>query len=437
MEFQLTEKQKEANRLLGSDARHILLYGGSRSGKSAVICRRIIVRALLAPRSRHAIFRHKLNAARASIWKGTLREMMRLCWPGLIEQCQFNETDMLVTLPNGSTILVSGLDDSDRVDKVLGLEFSTIFLNEATQIEWASVSTVLTRLSQKVALGDNPEKFQAPKFFADCNPTGKRSWLYQQFELKLKPGTSEALSNPDNYVSMKLNPYDNQENIDADYLSSLGDLSSRAKKRFLEGDWASDVEGALFTSEIIERNRITSDQVPELVRIVVGVDPAMSSGESADATGIVVSGIDAGGHAYVLADRTQKNATPEQWGRAVIAAYKEFDADLVVAERNAGGALIENLLRSIDRNIPFKSLWSSRGKVSRSEPVSSCYERDLVSHVGTFNELEEELCSLVPGFNAKTAGHSPDHADAAVFALSELLLGKNVGGAKVVALKGW
>lgn len=392
------------------------------SGKTFLIVRSIVVRALGAPGSQHAIFRRNLNSARASIWKGTLRDVLKTCWPGVLEKCTTNESEMLIIFPNGSTILVAGLDDEARVDKVLGLEFATIYLNECSEIHWPSVSVVMTRLSQKVATLKNPEVMLRPKFFADMNPQGSRHWTYEMFIEKLKPGTLEAVSNPDNYDQFHINPVDNAQNIDADYLASLNELSAAARRRFLDGEWSQEVDGALFTTENIDSHRVTEGQRPALKRIVVAVDPSVTSGVSADETGIVVAGLGMDGRAYVLADVSMKGASPETWGRAVIAAYREWGAGRVVAERNQGGELIETLLRNIDRNVSYKPLWSSKGKASRAEPVSSLYERGLVSHVGEFKMMESQLCSLTTGFSKSKAGFSPDRADALVFAITELMI---------------
>lgn len=435
--FELTPKQLQAIKLIGSDARHILLRGGSRSGKTFLLIRTIINRALMAPHSRHGIFRRYSTSARASIWKLTLPEVLRVCFPDLQGKVELNETEMRLTLPNKAVIVVGGLDDAERVQKILGLEFVTIYLNESSEIAWDSVSTVMTRLSQRVLVdvGKNKGQPMRPKFLADMNPQGTRHWTYQLFMQKLKPGTTEPVPNPDDWAEIQINPIDNLKNIDAAYLETLQNLSAKERKRFLDGEWQPDVEGALFSQDDIDARRIVADSLPTLKRIVVAVDPPATSGAKADECGIVVAGLGEDGRCYVLQDASQKG-TPQVWGRAAIDAYHRWNADRLVAERNNGGEMIESILRTIDPHVSYKALWSSKGKASRAEPVSSLYERGEVSHVGEFKILESQLTSLTTGFSVRAAGYSPDRADALVFAVTELMLAKSQG-ASVIKIKAW
>lgn len=436
---EFSPKQKLAKKLLGGDRRHILLRGGSRSGKTYILCWAMIQRAISASNSNHAVFRRYAVSARASLWKGTLRQVLQDCFPHLLETTKFNETEMTMTFSNGATISVMGLDDASRVQKVLGLEFVTIWINEATELNWSSISVLLTRLSQRVEVDANglTQRLMRPKFYVDLNPSGTRHWAHDMFIKKVKPGTLETWSEPDNYAEMQINPADNATNIDANYIASLNELSSKDRTRFLDGEWQNEVDGALFSQSNIDANRRSSDNLPEMVRIVVAVDPAMSSGDKADATGIVVVGKGIDDRGYVLADRSVEGATPEAWAKIVIAAYEEFGADRVIAERNAGGELVESVLRNVEANVSYKSLWSSKGKSARAEPVSALYERDMISHVGDLRELEAELCSLTSGFSVSKAGFSPDRADAVVHGFTELFMGKAPGKIATVAVTGW
>ena len=159
---------------------------------------------------------------------------------------------------------------------------------------------------------------------------------------------------------------------------------------------------------------------PELVRIVVGVDPAVSHGETSDETGIIVDGIAATGHGYTLADYTIRG-TPLEWARAVVKAYYEWNADRVIGEVNNGGDLIESTLRTIDRNISYKGVHATRGKAIRAEPVAALYEQGRWHHVGSFPQLEDQMCEWVPGQK------SPDHMDAHVWAVTELMEADHTG----------
>jgi phage terminase large subunit-like protein len=135
---------------------------------------------------------------------------------------------------------------------------------------------------------------------------------------------------------------------------------------------------------------------PHLARIVVAIDPAVTSGEDADETGIIVVGKDHQGHGYVLADASGKHQ-PIEWARIGVAACREHHADRIVAERNNGGAMVDATIRVVDANVPVTTVWASRGKAARAEPVSALYEQGRVHHIDTFSELEDQM-SPYPGF---------------------------------------
>jgi phage terminase large subunit-like protein len=315
-------------------------------------------------------------------------------------------------LPNGSVIMAAGLDDADRVDKILGMEFSTVYFNECTQIPWASVETALSRLAEKSEL-----KLRA---YFDCNPTTKLHWTYHLFVKKLKPGTREPWAEPSELAEMQINPDDNREHISDDYFKVLEGMSAAKRKRFRDGEWAEDTEGALWTLEGLDRHRIAMGRVPDLVRIVVAVDPSGTAGKgegAGDDVGIVVAGLGVDGRWYVLADHSC-NLSPAGWGRRAVDAYREWGADRIVAETNFGGAMVKHVIKSVDASVPFKEVKASRGKIARAEPISALYEEGKVSHVGTLPDLEDQMCAMTPsGFIGEG---SPDRADALVWAITEL-----------------
>lgn len=409
MAVRLTKAQRRANKLLARK-RLCLLRGGSRSGKTFVLCRAVATRAIRAAGTNHCIFRLRRNAIKATVWK-TLKDVMAKCFPGVpyLE----SKSDLTLTLPNGSVIMAAGLDDADRVDKILGMEFSTVYFNEATQIPWASVETALSRLAEKSSL-------QLRAYF-DCNPTTKLHWTFHLFVRKLKPGTREAWDDPDELGEMKINPEDNAENISADYFAVLDRMSAAKRKRFRDGEWAEDTEGALWTLEGIDRHRVAPDQLPDLVRIVVAVDPSGThggKGEGAgDDVGIIVAGLGVDGRYYVLADYSC-NLSPAGWGKRAVDAYREWSADRIVAEVNFGGAMVRHVIKSVDASVPFKEVTASRGKIARAEPISALYEEGKVSHAGSHPDLEDQLCAMTAsGFIGEG---SPDRADATVWAITEL-----------------
>lgn len=430
----LTPRQREARALLNSAASNIMLRGGSRSGKTFLIVRNIIQRAINAPGSRHAIWRFRFNHAKTSIWSDTMPKVLKLCFPTL--RVSWNRTDFYVELPNGSQIWIGGLDDKERVEKVLGQEFATLYFNESSQIAWGSVEMAMSRLAQNVELA--PEIAAATgrthlalKAYFDCNPPSKLHWSYVVFRSKMKPGTKEKLPNPDDYVEMQLNPRDNSQNLPAKYFEILASMSAAQRLRFEAGEWASEVAGALWALEDrtaedgreipgIDRTRITADQKPDMQRIVVAVDPSGTKGDGkGDDIGIVVAGLGVDGRAYVLEDATC-NMSPEGWARRAVDLYKRYNADRIIAERNFGGAMVQAIINTVDRQASFKEVTATRGKVIRAEPIAALYEQGKVSHVGDFPDLEDQMSNFTP--SGYVGDGSPDRADALVWALTELML---------------
>lgn len=439
----LTPKQREANRLLASSARNVMLRGGSRSGKTFILVRAIVQRAINSPQSRHVVFRFRFNHAKTSIWADTLPKVLKLCFPDL--PVRFDKTDFYLELPNGSEIWIAGLDDKERVEKILGQEYATLYFNECSQIPWNSIEMAMSRLAQRCPLA--PEiaavtgrAYLALKAYFDCNPPSKLHWSFQIFRAKVKPGSKEKLQDPENYVEMQVNPADNAENLPPEYFEVLASMSAAKRLRFEAGEWASEVNGALWATE----NRTAPDgklmpgldslrraSHPELVRIVVSVDPSGTRGDgSGDDIGIVVAGLGIDGHGYVLEDGTC-NLSPEGWGRRAVDLYYRHEADRVVGERNFGGDMVRFTIATADRDVSFKEVHASRGKAVRAEPVSALYEQGRVHHVGEFQELEDQMVNFTTsGFVGEG---SPDRADALVWALTELMLGPEAPDETVVA----
>lgn len=418
--FKLTPKQQEAQAVLASDAKHIMLFGGSRSGKTFLLVRNVILRALKAPNSRHAIFRYRFNALRSAIIEDTFPKVLRIAFPGV--SAKVDKEAWFATLPNGSQIWFGGLDDKERTEKILGMEFATIYLNECSQIPYSSRNLTITRLAQAVdqevqGMASVPLK---PRMYYDENPPSKGHWTYRLFVQKVDPETKEDVTNPDDYASFQINPGDNRDNVATDYIETLEGMSARLRKRFLLGEFGDVTAGALFADETIETWRVSPQNVPDMVRIVVAVDPSGSGdvdNADNDAIGIVVVGLGTDGNCHVLEDCTVK-AGPATWGRVAVSAYERHEADCVVGEINFGGAMVEHVIQTARPRTPFKQVTASRGKTVRAEPFSSLYEAGKVRHVGRFNELEDELTSFTTyGY---VGGDSPNRADALIWGLAEL-----------------
>ncbi len=405
MSFTKTPVQQQALKLLSGPAANVLLYGGSRSGKTFILIYGLLVRALKAPGSRHIVLRYRANAVRQSVRQDTFAKVLNIAFPDLVYK--ENKSDQFVRLANRSEIWFAGLDSDERVEKILGKEFATIYFNECSEISYAAANIALTRLAQKTALVN--------RAWFDCNPAGKSHWSYKLFLQKIDPETNLPLAFPDHYESMILNPADNADNLPASYLTeTLAGLTERQKQRFLHGIWQEENAGALWKYALIDPQRVAHPPV-ELVRTVVGIDPAVTSQNDSDATGIVTVALGRDHHFYVLGDASCR-AKPLQWAQTAIDEYRKFHADRIVAEVNNGGELVEALLRNLDPDVSYKALHAAKGKFSRAEPVAALYEQQRVHHVGVFPRLEEQMTSYHPiSFDG-----SPDRLDALVWAITEL-----------------
>ena len=421
--MKLTTKQLEAQEILAGNATNIMLFGGSRSGKTFLLVRNIVMRALKAANSRHVVFRFRFNSVKASVMLDTFPKVMSIAFKGV--NYHVNKTDNYAVFDNGSEFWFAGLDDKERAEKILGMEFVTIYLNECSQIPLSSRNMVVTRLAQKVdqTLEDRDPKQMKPRFYSDCNPPSKGHWTYLLFIKKVDPESKLPLINPDEYASFKINPVDNTDNLTDGYLETLQGMSARLRKRFLDGDFTDTTPNALFTDENIETNRFISGELPQLIRVVVAIDPS-GAGDTDnaenDAIGICVVGLGINGIAYLLEDCTVK-AGPAIWGRVATDAYDRHNADIIVAEINYGGAMVEQVVQAARPRTPYKTVTATRGKAVRAEPISALYEQGKVKHVGIFRDLEDELtCFSTIGY---TGGSSPNRADALIWGLSELFGG--------------
>jgi phage terminase large subunit-like protein len=195
---------------------------------------------------------------------------------------------------------------------------------------------------------------------------------------------------------------------------------TRLGRQELDGELIEEIAGALWTRAMIEACRGRKPR--GVVRVVVGVDPPASAG--GDACGIVAVALDAADVGHVIADASVAGLSPEGWARAVATCAAKHGADKVVAEKNQGGDMVKSVLRAADIAMPVKLVHASRGKVARAEPVAALYEAGRVKHAGRFPALEDELCGLSAGGGYEGPGRSPDRADALVWALTELMLGR-------------
>lgn len=303
------------------------------------------------------------------------------------------------------------------------------------QITWPNGSLAFTYNATQ------PDQLRGPQHhFAWCDELAKwqymqDSWDQLQFGLRLGDKPQQVVTttprpmplikklvNDKDTVVTKGRTRDNEANLAAPFIKQIEDRygGTRLGRQELEGEILDDIPGALWSRSSIEDNR--KPEAPDhLDRIIVAVDPAASSHEGSDETGIVVVGLakDADGYSrgYVLADGSLRGA-PETWAKRAVSLYREFEADRIVAEKNQGGEMVEAVIRAADRNVPVTLVHASRGKLVRAEPISALYEQGRVHHIGRYDELEDQMCTYAVDFDRGNG--SPDRMDALVWGLSFL-----------------
>lgn len=305
-----------------------------------------------------------------------------------------------LTWPNGA---LATCYSADEPDLLRGPQHGAALLDEMAS--WAHLEEAYSNLTFGLRLGDHPRKV----ITTTPRPLALLKRLIKDPRCKVTRGST----------------YDNAANLAASALAEFKAKyeGTRLGRQELGGEVLDDVPGALWLRTQIDALRVAA--VPagvRLVRIVVAIDPAVTSGEDADETGIVVAGKGDDGHYYVLADRTCR-LSPDGWARRAVIAHDEFEADRIVAEVNNGGDMVELTIRTVSSKVRYVAVRASRGKRIRAEPIAALYEQGKVHHVGSFDALEDQQCSFLPEGNDK----SPDRVDALVWALTDLSDGTGLG----------
>jgi PBSX family phage terminase large subunit len=239
------------------------------------------------------------------------------------------------------------------------------------------------------------------------NPSFESHWIYKKYIVNKRKDTT--------YIHTTY--LDNKENLSDSFLQAAENSKNENLHRYEHlflGKWLPDAEGMLWNRPMIDRARLSVK--PDLVRIVVGIDPAATSNMDSDETGLVVCGKDASGKGYVLEDLSGKY-TPNEWAKVASQAVKNWNADCIVAEKNQGGDMVESVIRQHDKSTRIKLVTATKGKYVRAEPIYSMYEQHKVYHVGNFPILERQMITFDP-----EKGKSPDRVDALVWAFTDLLL---------------
>ena len=365
-----------------------LILSGRGWGKSRTGAEWLASNAIMKPNTRWAAVGATYADARDTMVEGESGLLRVIREYGELEN--WNRSLGEITLKNGSRIKLFSAEEPNRLR---GPQHNGAWCDELAA--WTEFDT-WDQLQFGLRLGDHPQTIVT----TTPRPIGLIKDLMARETTVVTRGST----------------FENEKNLAPASLIELQNryAGTRLGRQELFGDILDDVPGALWTREMLETSRIRVEEIPPFVRIVVGLDPAVTSGEHSDSTGIVVAGMSANSHFYILEDATVK-ATPDQWASKAVTVFNKHKADRIIAETNNGGDLVELVLRNVDPNIPVRKVTASRGKRVRAEPISALYEQNRVHHVGYFPELENEMCEWVPD-----APSSPDRMDALVWALTEL-----------------
>jgi predicted phage terminase large subunit-like protein len=309
------------------------------------------------------------------------------------ERPRYEPSKRKLVFPNGA---IATCYSADAYEQLRGPQFDGAWVDELAKFRYPE--QVWDQLMLSLRLGDNPR--------AVVTTTPK--------PLKI---LKELVASPEVHIT-RGTTFDNTANLPTSFLKRVRNRfeGTRLGHQELYGEILSQTEGTLWTPDLLERYRIKD--LPPLIRVVVAIDPATTSHDLSDETGIIVAGLGQDQCGYILEDHSGR-VNPTEWARRAVKAYWHHKADRVVAEVNKGGDLVERVVRSMDANVSYKAVRATRGKYTRAEPIAALYEQGRVFHVTKgLDTLEQQMCSYAPGHSSK----SPDRLDALVWALTELML---------------
>jgi predicted phage terminase large subunit-like protein len=371
-----------------------LILSGRGWGKTRTGSEWIVWKALQQPKTRWAVVASTSADITDTCFEGESGIISVLNRYGIYSEEAYNRTRSAYTLPNGSRI--KGFS-AEKPDRLRGPQHHGAWCDELAAWEYPET---WDQLQFGLRLGEHPQTV--------VTTTPRPTKIIK-----------ELIKDSDTIVT-RGSTYENADNLAASTLVTLQAkyADTRLGRQELFGEILDDNPGALWNRSMLETARVK--EAPYLTRIVVGIDPAVTSGEDSDSTGIVVAGLSADAHYYILADYTLK-ASPQVWAEKAVYAFELHKADRIIAETNNGGDLVVHLLQQVKNTIPVKKVTASRGKAVRAEPIAALSEQGKLHMVGYFPELEDELCEYEPGVSNK----SPDRMDAMVWAVTELSEGSN------------
>lgn len=375
-----------------------LILGGRGSGKTRAGAEWIRAKALGLPPFADS---PALRIGLVGETLGDVRHVMIEGISGLLavhaahERPLFEPSKMQLTWPNGAIAQCFG---GDNPESLRGPQFDTAWVDELAK--WHEPERGWDMLQFGLRIGDHPQ------MAVTTTP-------------KALPLLTAIMGDPAT-VTTRSRTSDNAANLAPTFIKEITRRyqDTALARQELDGEIVDLRAGSLWRRDWIEANRMAS--APDLKSIVVAVDPPVTATASSDACGIMVAGIGPDNRAYIISDRTIQGREPHIWARAAVAAYQDFEADRIVAEVNQGGDLVVSVLRQIDPNVPVQKVRATRGKWLRAEPVAALYAEGRVTHVGRFQQLEDQMCAF--GADGLASGRSPDRLDALVWALTSLLL---------------
>lgn len=377
------------------DWAHWLMLAGRGFGKTRAGAEWVRGLAESGQAKRIALIAPTLSDARAVMVEGD-SGLLAICPPWA--RPKFNASTRSLTWPNGAIATLFGAEEPERLR---GPQHDAAWADELCA--WRRDEATWDMLMFGLRLGRQPRTMitTTPK------PTALLKKLIASDQVALTRGST----------------FDNLDNLAPSFRAEIIAKyeGTRLGRQELMAEILEDVPGALWSRQMLDEGR--TSRAPDLVRLVVAVDPPASAGEKADECGLIAAGIDGRGHAYVLADGTTQGLSPHAWAARAVGLYHSLQADRIVCEINQGGAMVESLIAQVDASVPVRTVYATRAKAVRAEPVAALYERGLVHHVGAHPTLEDQMTEFTGGTHAAGSRKgSPDRVDALVWALTDLML---------------
>lgn len=392
---------------LACKTRYCVMTGGRGSGKSFVLSLALAL-SLRSPGYCVLFTRWTMASAQDSILP-EFQEKIALI--GGEREYQVKAAD--IAHASGSRIMFRGIKTSagNQTAKLKSLQGLNVWvLDEAEEMpDEATFDTIDLSIR---------DRRQRNLVILCLNPAHKRHWIYRRFfERRNIPDGFNGIRDDTTYIHTDYR--DNLDNLPENYQDRIRAAKTGNPQRFAHvwrGAWVDEVLGALWSYDMIAPHRRTREEVPDMKRVVVGVDPNASSGPNADEAGIVIGGEGVDGHYYILADASGQMG-PAEWARVACQQLEIHKGDHIVAEKNNGGEMVKITLQGYQKHAPVRLVSASRGKIPRAEPVASLYSQGLVHHVGRFPEMESEMMS----YTGEPNQASPNRLDALVWMMSELI----------------